>query len=252
MKKLKIIAIAALLFIAVSCNKEDNATSNTDTSIEVENITNQTVNGMALNIYKPKSGLVKGIVVLGSGNNPQDPTPGDLNDSYLINISKNLAAKGYTCAIVQYRDQPYVGANFENFNSNAARLVADFNEVGNSLRLASNLGRNKLIFGGSSYAANCLISHNAWGNNMVDIKGVIGIMGSCSLDTAKSQKVPVLTFACAGEPFGTHYGNSIVQNITNTSVKNNSFGFTDTNCSGHATSINWIPSITEKVMLWLP
>ena len=202
--------------------------------------------------FKPKTGAVKGIIILGSGNNPQDPTPGDINDGYLIEMSKSLSAKGFACAIVQYRDQPFVGNNFENFNSNRDMLVTDFNAVANALRTEYSLDRNKVIFGGSSYSANCLVSHNAWGNSTTGIKGIIAIMGSCALDTAQNQKTPILAFACNGEPYGTNYGNSLVQNITSTTVKINSFGLTDNSCSGHATSNQWIPTITEKVLVWIP
>ena len=247
--------IATLLFVGLliySCNKDDEqpAIANNST-VDVENSV-RTIANLQTNFFKPKTVAVKGIVILGSGNNPQDPTPGDINEGYLIEMSKSLAAKGYACAIVQYRDQPFVGANFENFNSNRDMLVTDFNSVGNALRTEYNLDRNKLIFGGSSYSANCLISHNAWGNAMTDIKGIIAIMGSCALDTAKNQKTPVLAFACNGEPFGTNYGNSIVQSITNAAVKNKSFGLTDNSCNGHATSNNWIATITEKIVVWIP
>ena len=87
---------------------------------------------------------------------------------------------------------------------------------------------------------------------MTDIKGIIAVMGSCALDTAQNQKTPILAFACNGEPFGTNYGNSIVQNITNATVKTKSYGLTDNSCSGHATSNTWIATITTKVMVWVP
>lgn len=248
----KICCVLLLSIVFYSCSKDDDSTSPIIPSVEVANDKTQTVNGMALNIYKPKTGAIRGIVVLGSGNDPQDPTPGDINDSYLINLSNSLAARGYLCALVKYRDQPFVGNNYENFNSNTAMLIQDFNWVGNALKDQNGLGRDKLIFGGSSYAANCLLSQNAWGSMMTDIKGIIAIMGSCELDTAKNQKVPVLAFACNAEPFGSNFGQSIVSNITNTTTKNYSFGLTDGSCNGHNTSSNWIPTITEKTLLWIP
>ena len=256
LKKMKsIFKISYFLLLALSfnsCSKDDETSNSNNSSLEVENIKDRTINGMALNIFIPKNGVVKGIVILGSGNDPQDPTPGDINDSYLINLSNSLAVKGFVCAIVQYRDQPFVGNNFENFNSNTAMLLADFNGVANTLKDENNLGRDKLIFGGSSYAANCLLSQNAWGNNMTDIKGIIAIMGSCEVDTSKNQKVPILAFACNNEPFGTNYGQTIVQNITNSTTKSNSFGLTDTSCNGHSTSNQWIATIIDKVVIWIP
>ena len=130
-------------------------------------------------------------------------------------------------------------------------LIADFNAVANALRTEFTLDRNKVIFAGSSYSANCLVSHNAWGTAMIDIKGIIAIMGSCALDTAKNQKSPILSFACNSEPFGDYYGFSLVINIINATVRNKSLGKTGP-CSGHTTSITWIPVITEKVMEWIP
>ncbi len=250
-----ILKISCLLLVNVlifSCNKDEPQPKiPNNSSAEVDNSV-RTIANLQTNFFKPKAGAIKGIIILGSGNNPQDPTPGDINESYLVEMSKSLAVKGFACAIVQYRDQPFVGNNFENFNSNTQMLVDDFNAVANSLRSEYNLSRDKIIFGGSSYSANCLVSQNAWGNSMLDIKGIIAIMGSCALDTAKNQKSPILVFACNGEPFGTNYGNSIVQEITNTTIKTKSFGLTDNSCTGHATSNNWIATITEKVVAWIP
>ena len=249
---LKICFTVAICMSVFSCNKEDSPPAiHNNSTTEVDN-SQRTIASLRTNFFKPKTGTVKGIVILGSGNNPQDPTPGDINETYLVELSKSLAVKGFVCAIVQYRDQPFVGANFENFNSNRDMLITDFNNVANALRTEYSLERNKLIFGGSSYSANCLVSHNAWGNAMTDIKGTIAIMGSCALDTANNQKSPILAFACNGEPFGTNYGNRIVQNITNATVKSKSFGLSDNSCNGHSTSNNWIPTITDKVLVWIP
>ena len=255
MKNLNFKFLFLILFSLVifSCSKDDNlapAIPN-NTSAAVDN-SQRTIASLLTNFFKPKNGTVKGIVILGSGNNPQDPTPGDINETYLVELSKSLAAKGFVCAIVQYRDQPFVGNNFENFNSNTAMLVQDFNAVANALRTEYNLDRTKVIFGGSSYSANCLVSQNAWGNTITDIKGIIAIMGSCALDTAKNQKTPILAFACNGEPYGTNYGTSIVQNITNATIKSKSFGLTDNSCNGHNTSNQWIETINEKVLVWIP
>jgi hypothetical protein len=247
--KLTIIIFIGLIIFA--CSKDDDSPNTNNSTSEVENST-RTIANLQTNFFKPKTGAVKGIVILGSGNNPEDPTPGDINDSYLKEICKSLGSKGFVCAIVKYRDQPFVGNNFENFNSNTAMLVADFNDVGNALRTEFSLDRNKLIFGGTSYSANCLVSQNAWGNSMTDIKGIIAIMGSCAMDTAQNQKNPILAFACNNEPFGTNYGLSIVQNISNSSIKAMSFGLTDSSCNGHSNSNNWISTITEKVMIWIP
>lgn len=247
--KLNLITMVLLVFF--SCSKEENNSTINNSNNEVVN-TQRTIASLPTNFFKPKNNIVKGIVVLGSGNNPQDPTPGQINDPYLIALCKELASKGFACAIVAYRDQPYVGANFENFNSNSLMLVTDFNNVGNELITEFNLSRSRVVFGGSSYSANCLISQNAWGNAMLDIKGITGIMGSCALDTAKNQKTPVLAFACNGEPFGTQYGLSLVQSIINANVKSASYGFTDVSCNGHATSNQWISSIAEKINAWIP
>ena len=249
---LKICFTAAICMSIYSCNKEDSqpAIPNNSTA-EVDN-SQRTIASLLTNFFKPKTGAVKGIVILGSGNSPQDPTPGDINEAYLVALSKSLAAKGFACAIVQYRDQPNVGVNFVNFNSNRDMLISDFNAVANALRTEFSIDRNKVIFGGSSYSANCLLSHNAWGNAMTDIKGIVAVMGSSDLSAAKNQKSPILAFACNGEPFGTNYGNSIVQNITNATVKAKSFGLTDNSCNGHSTSNNWIPTITDKILVWIP
>ncbi|MEO7978650.1 hypothetical protein [Flavobacterium sp.] len=252
MKKLvfKLGGTLLLCLFIISCNKDENTTRvPTDSTAEIEN-SQKTISSLPTNYFAPKNLPIKGIVILGSGNDPQNPTPGNINDPYLIDLSKSLAAKGFVCAIVQYRDQPFVGNNFENFNANTLMLVEDFNNVGNALIAELGLSRTKLIFGGSSYSANCLLSQNAWGSSITDIKGIIAVMGSSALDTAQNQKAPVLAFACNGEPFGTHYGQSLVQNITNATVKTKSFGLTDNSCSGHATSNPWIPIIIDKVLAW--
>jgi hypothetical protein len=247
MKTLKYI-IAVVLLHLISCNKDDN-NDNSGGSGTFSN-SQRTIANLETNFFEPVNATVKGIVLLGSGNNAQNPTTGSISDGYLIDMAQAYAKNGFVVAIVAYRDQPFVGNNFENFSSNAEMLVTDFNNVGNTLRTEFSLGRDKLVFGGVSYAANVLINRNAYGANAQDIKGIIGIMGSCAQDAAQDQKTPILAYACNQEPFGTHYGSILTNAISNTTVKNKSYGLTDNSCSGHNTATNWVTDSAQRINSW--
>jgi hypothetical protein len=249
MKKYIIISILIFVFITVSCSKDEDNNNGGNNTITVEN-TNRTIANLNTNFFKPTKTSIKGIVLLGSGNNAQDPTEGNITDGYLVSMAQEYAKLGFITAIVAYRDQPNVGPNFINFNSNAEMLITDFNNVGNALRTEFNIPRNKLVFGGVSYTANVLISKNAYGANAQDIKGIVAIMGSCAEDAAKDQKLPILAYACKDEPFGTHYGNILTNAITNTTIKSKSFGLTDSSCSGHNTAVNWVADSAQKLNDW--
>jgi hypothetical protein len=132
-------------------------------------------------------------------------------------------------------------------------LAEDLSDVGSDMADEFGLERSDIVLGGSSYAANALISHSAWGTGtFLDTKGFIAIMGSSSLETAQNIKSPVLAFACNDEPFESNYGQSIYDNISNATVKSKSYGFTDATCSGHNTNNGWQDVIVAKVQTWLP
>lgn len=208
--------------------------------------------GMNCNFFKPGNGDYKGVVSLGSGNDPIDPAPGNINEGYLVSLGEKLAAKGYLVVIVNYRDEPAVGANWENWTSNVKMLSEDLSNAGNAVADEFDLERSDIVLGGSSYAANALLSNSAWGNVLQGTKGFIAIMGSSALDTAQNVKLPVLAYACNNEPFNTHYGKTIYDNISDASVKSLSYGMTDNSCSGHNTSDNWQDNIVARVQAWLP
>jgi len=237
-----------------ACSGDDNKNSGAEISQPVTTFTNSErgFGWLTSNFFKPDSGDYKGIVVFGSGNDPEDPTQGDMHDAYLVSLSQKLAGQGYLVAIVQYRDEPAVGANWENWTSNVEMLSYDLSDTGNFIAEEFGLERSDIILGGSSYAANALLSNSAWGNVLQGTKGFIAIMGSCAVDTAQNIKLPVLTYACKEEPYNTHYGKSLYDNIQDNDIKTLSYGMTDNSCSGHSTSNNWQDDIVGKVKAWLP
>ena len=244
-------AIVTLLLI--SCSGDDSSGASNNTPGASYTNEEREFASLTTNFFKPDNPDYRGIICLGSGNDPMDPSEGSLNDSYLISLSKKLAGQGYLVAIVQYRDQPAVGANWENWAGNAAMLATDLSNVATAMADEYGLDRSKVILGGSSYAANTLISHSAWGNGtFTDIKGIIAIMGSSSLETAQNISSPILSFACDGEPFGDYYGNAIYNAIADAEIKSESFGLTDGSCSGHSTNNDWQDTIVDKVAVWLP
>jgi hypothetical protein len=246
-----IVAVFGLWSCSGDDSKSNNDNGNSTPNVEFTNTQRQFAN-LNSNFFKPDSGEYKGIVVLGSGNDPEDPTAGDINEGYLVNLSKKLAVKGYLVAIVNYRDEPPVGANWENWTSNVEMLSTDLSNTGNAIAQEFGLERSDIVLGGSSYAANALLSNAAWGNVLQGTKGFIAIMGSCAVDTAQSIKLPVLAYACKDEPYNDHYGKTIYDNIENSNVKNLSYGMTDSSCSGHSTSNNWQDDIVSRVQAWLP
>lgn len=256
MKTIQHIGCALAAFLLWSCSgddsKPDNNGNNNNEEINFTNSEHEFA-GLNNNFFEPETNDYKGIVCLGSGNDPLDPAPGSIADGYLVTLAEKLVKKGYLVAIVGYRDQPPVGNNWENWTSNVAMLSKDLSDVATAIGQEFGVQRSRVVLGGSSYAANALLSHSAWGTGtFADTKGFIAIMGSAALDTAQNIKSPVLAYACNGEPFNTHYGKAIYDNIADAGIRAQSFGLTDSSCSGHNTSNSWQDDIVQRVQNWLP
>jgi len=209
----------------------------------------------------------KGIVLFGDGNNESNPTKGSISGAYQNALASKLATLGYIAGIVGYRDQPYVGNGWENWNSNTEMLAADMNTVANALitEFGSGLTRAKVVTGGFSYTSYALLTSIAATDTLKGTRGFLASCGSTYGDGAGSFRIPIFSLFCGG-PNGTlrpenssasdAEGPELYEKIK-ASLKSDSGFYTDTGCSTHCggakvSPTTWTDQIVARVQLWLP
>jgi hypothetical protein len=219
----------------------------------------ENTNGIQYKIYLQEPATNsnrKGIILLGSGNNENDPTTGILTGGLENNICNELAKLGYISAIVAYRDQPPVKPDWSNWNSNNEMLATDMSTTANAIisKYSNGLSRSKVIAGGVSYTSYALLNNIAGSNTLADTKGVLAICGATDTWQAQNFKIPIYSLVCSGNPEGQLNGQTLYNAITNTTVKNNSGYFVDNTCNTHCggNTNTWTTKVIEQVKKWLP
>ena len=105
-----ILIVACILTIGTACKKsktpvEDKEVIKGDIKQVIE-----TVNGITYKIFIDKNATnFKGILVLGSGNDENNPSEGAINGASETALCEKAAANGYAAAIVKYQ-KPAAGA----------------------------------------------------------------------------------------------------------------------------------------------
>lgn len=200
----------------------------------------------------------KGIVLLGSGNDQNDPSVGSLTGILENNVANELAELGYIAAIVAYQDQPAVdwGDGGASWNSNCEMLATDMSQVANTIisTYGSGLSRSQVITGGVSYTSYALLSNIAQSSTLVDTKGVLATCGSTGFWNAQHLQVPVYSLVCSGNPEGDYNGSSLIDAILDSGVKALSDYDVDSSCSSHCggSTSNWTQYLLQQVQVWLP
>jgi hypothetical protein len=200
----------------------------------------------------------KGIVLLGSGNDENNPVTGSLDGGLENTTASELAKLGYVVAIVAYRDQPAI--NFADggvsWNNNSVMLGMDMSNVADTIitTYGNGLARGKVISGGVSYTSYMLLTNIALSNALADTRGVLATCGSTGADDAKNFKVPVYSLACSGNPEGNLEGQALIDQITNPQIKADSGFFIDPACNTHCggDTNTWTAKMVERVQTWLP
>jgi hypothetical protein len=210
----------------------------------------RTSNGITYKVYyNTSSGATyrKGILVLGSGNNENSPSPGDMNGAAENALCQKAAENGYVAAIVQYTK----GTGVSNWNGSAAQMGQDFDKCIVALSATFGIDKTKSVIGGVSYASFMLLTDIANNNTLSYAKGLLAACGSTGEWQAQNFKIPVYSIVCAGNYEGDFAGTALYDKITNAAIKALSEGVTDSSCNGHCAG-NWTNRLYTKLSQWIP
>lgn len=199
----------------------------------------------------------KGLILLGAGNDENDPSTGSLEGGLENNTANELAKLGYVAVIVGYRDQPALvaGDGGASWNSNSAMLATDMSQVADAIiaTYGNGLTRNRVLTGGVSYTSYALLTNTGENNTpLSDTRGVLAVCGAT--DDSANLQLPVYSLNCSGNPEGGLNGQALIDKIADLEVKADSGFFTDNSCNTHCggDTNTWTAKLVEQVQLWLP
>ncbi|MCX2477355.1 hypothetical protein OQZ33_23675 [Pedobacter sp. MC2016-05] len=247
MKKSLIVPMCIIL-TALACKKhktpaEDQEVIKGDIKQIVE-----TVNGITYKIFTDKNATdFKGILVVGSGNDENNPSEGQINGTSETALCEKAAANGYAAAIVRYQKPP----NGADWNSRAKLMGEDFNKAIVGISGKYSIDKNKSVVGGFSYASFMLFSDISVNTTLSYTKGVLGACGGSGAWNAQNFKVPVFAINCSGNNEGNFNGKALYDQIpVSSAVKAKSEGVTDNNCNSHCGG-DWTKQMYNKMVFWL-
>lgn len=201
----------------------------------------------------------KGLILLGAGNDEDDPSTGSLDGALENNVAGELAKLGYVAAIVAYRDQPPLVPNDggASWNRNSEMLAADMSQVADAViaSVGGGLSRGRVLTGGVSYASFSLLTNVAMNNTpLADTRGLLAACGSTGDYDAKNFKIPIFSLNCSGNPEGDYNGQALIDRIGDPKLKADSGFFTDQACNSHCGGAlsTWTAKLVERAQLWLP
>jgi predicted esterase len=243
-----VVAITTIL----ACSK--GGSDNPDPSIDgkVDNKV-ETSNGITYKVYA-KSGQTnyKGILVMGSGNDENNPAAGSLDGAAENSLCKKAAENDYVAAVVQYR-KGVPNTNDEAWNKNAQMIGQDFDNCISALSSKYGVDKNRSVVGGYSYATFMLYTVNStYHQSLANCKGILAACGSTSAYDAQNFQVPIFAINCAGGNEGSFSGVDLYNQIpANSPVKSKSEGVTDNSCDTHCGG-SWTDKMYNKLSQWLP
>ncbi len=244
--------ITVAILTAAACGKggSDNPDLPVDGTVKS---TVETGNGITYKVYS-KSGQTnyKGILVMGSGNDENNPAAGSLDGGAENSLCKKAAENGYIAAVVQYR-KGIPNTSDDAWNKNAQMIGQDFDNCMAALSSKYSVDKSKSVVGGYSYATFMLYTVNStYHQSLVGCKGILGACGSASAYDAMNFRIPVFAINCAGRNEGDFGGIDLYNAIpANSSIKGQSEGLTDNTCNTHCGG-NWTDKMYNKLTQWLP
>ncbi|TKC08931.1 hypothetical protein [Pedobacter frigoris] len=249
MKKLLIIPMCILL-IVLSCKK--NKTPADEKEVVKGNIKQvvETVNGITYKIFTDLNTTnFKGILVVGSGNEENNPSEGAINGAAETALCEKAAANGYAAAIVKYQKPP-AGADW---NSRAKLIGEDFNRAIVGIAGKYGIDKSKSVVGGFSYSSNMLFTDISSNNMTLSYcKGLVAACGGGGAWNAQNFKIPIYAINCSNSnQDGEYYGKGLYDQIpANSAIKAKSEGVTDNNCNTHCGG-DWTDKMYNKMVYWL-
>lgn len=218
----------------------------------------ETTNGVTYKVFyldnlrqvNGKSRVYKGILVIGSGNDENNPSPGSLDGDQETRLCQKAAQAGYIAAIVQYK----VLGGMDKWNANATKMGQDYNSCIEALSAKYGVDKSKSVVAGISYASFMLLTDIAQNSTLSYCKGLLAPCGATSAWAAQNAKIPVYNIVCSGnyETGGdpNSYAGERLMTIINPAVRAKSEGITDTTCNGHCAG-DWTDRLFNKMVAWL-
>jgi hypothetical protein len=245
-------AIVVAITTILACSK--GGSDNPDPSIDGK-VSNkvETSNGITYKVYA-KSGQTnyKGILVMGSGNDENNPAAGSLDGAAENDLCKKAAENDYIAAVVQYR-KGVPNNSDEAWNKNAQMIGQDFDNCITALSSKYGVDKNRSVVGGYSYASFMLYTVNStYYQFLTHCKGILAACGSTGEYDAKNFQIPIFAINCAGGNEGDFSGIDLYNQIPASSpVKSKSEGVTDNSCDTHCGG-SWTDKMYNKLTQWLP
>jgi len=242
----KYIVLSCLLFL-LACGKKDKDGPDEVISGDIKQVT-ETTNGITYRIFtNVKITAFKGILVMGSGNDQNNPTPGLLDGGVENDICKKAAENGYAAAIVQYRKTPGTA----DWNGSSKMIGEDYDKCISAISAKYGIAKNKSVVGGYSYASFMLLTNIAYYNSIPYCKGVLAACGATGADQASKFNNPVFSITCKGNNEDGYAGQALYDQIpANSAIKAKSEGITDDSCDTHCGG-NWTDKMYAKMLSWL-
>jgi hypothetical protein len=244
----KLLTLLMCICVALSCKKDKTSAEEKEViKGDIKQVT-ETVNGITYKIFTDKNAAnFKGILVVGSGNDENNPSEGAINGSAETALCEKAAANGYAAAIVKYQKPP-AGADW---NSRAKLLGEDFNKAIVGISGKYGIDKNKSVVGGFSYASFMLFSDISVNTTLSYTKGVLGACGGSGTWNAQNFKIPIFAINCSGNNEGNFNGKALYDQIpANSAIKAKSEGVTDNNCNNHCGG-DWTDKMYSKMLYWL-
>ncbi|PST82335.1 hypothetical protein C7T94_16270 [Pedobacter yulinensis] len=241
-----ILKLLLVAIIASACKKK----SVQDGTPAPEGLTQltETANGITYRLITPiETQHLKGILVIGSGNDENNPGPGALDGAAENAVCQKAAAAGYAAAIVAYRSGRGMG-----WNDRATQMGQDFDRCISALAQKYGIPKSRSVAGGFSYTSYMLLTEISAGNSLNYCQGLLAACGSAGAWNAQNFKIPIYSITCSGGADGAYAGQALYDQIpVNSPVKGKSAGLTDTTCSTHCGG-NWTDLLVAQTKAWLP
>jgi hypothetical protein len=235
------LVMALLLGVILSCSKSNSSETSGNVKQTVE-----TKNGVTYKSFVASgASSFKGILVMGSGNDENNPTVGSLDESTDIDLCTKAAQNGYVAAIVQYRKTP----GLADWNTSAQEVGEDYSSCITALAAEFSVDKSNSVVGGYSYASFMLLTNSAYYDDLDYCKG---LLAPCGGTGATNFKIPIFAIACSGNNEGDYSGADLYNHIdAGSAIKAASGGVTDNSCNTHCGG-SWTDQLYAKMITWIP
>ncbi|RFZ94754.1 hypothetical protein D0C36_04245 [Mucilaginibacter conchicola] len=240
--------LSACILLVAACSKNNGNDPGKPQQADGVSQKTETANGITYKVFTANGqSQYKGVLVVGSGNDENNPTPGSLEGGAETDLCQTAAKNGYVAAIVQYRKT----AGNADWNNSAAQIAQDYDKCIVALAGKYGVDKSKSAVAGFSYASFMLLTDITVNNTLSYSKGVLAACGGADTWKAQHFKIPVFSINCAGNNEGDFNGKALYDQIpANSPVKARSGGVTDNSCNTHCGG-TWTQAMMGQLKTWL-